>query len=176
MDCAAVRGQRGISSLDWEILGDEPLVCMVGRNGLLRRGNKVLVVLRIAIDYLVKLFVKIFELGCLGHEVLQHELGSLERAISSLREELQTVVDQGLVEEDAPLTQEISSVADNLGSTVRIISIKTEKNLVMRENILLLNSDAFGGPFSLNGIVILYSKFRSLYLESSNSTAIPRCC
>ena len=138
---------------------------MVGRNGLLRSGNKVLVVLRVAIDYLVKLLVKIFELCCLCHEVLQHKLGGLQRAISSLREELQTVVDQGLVKEDTPLTQEISSVADNLGTTVRVISVKTEKHLVMRENILLLNGDAFGGPFSLNGIVILYPRFRNLFLE-----------
>lgn len=79
----------------------------------------------------------------------------LERAVSTLGEKLETVVHQGLVEKHAPLAQEISTVTNNLDTSVSIISVESEEDLVMRQNRSLLDGNALGGPCSLNCIVIL---------------------
>jgi hypothetical protein len=52
-------------------------------------------------------------------------LGGLERAVSTLSEELKTVVHQGLVKKHAPLAQEISTVTNDLDTSVSIISIES---------------------------------------------------
>jgi len=55
-----------------------------------------------------------------------------------LCEELEAVVDQGLVEEHAPLAEEVAAVADDLDTTIGVVSIETEEDLMMREDIALL--------------------------------------
>lgn len=82
-------------------------------------------------------------------------MGGLERAVSTLSEELKAVVHQGLVEKHAPFAQEISTVTDDFNTSVSIISIESEKDLVMRQDRPLLDGNALGGPCSLNCIVIL---------------------
>lgn len=82
-------------------------------------------------------------------------MGGLERAVSTLHEELKTVVHQSLVEKHAPLAQEISTVTNDLDTSVSIISIESEKDLVMRQDRSLLDGNALGGPCSLNCIVVL---------------------
>lgn len=84
----------------------------------------------------------------LRHLIPEHELGSLQRNIISLMQEFKTVVDNGperlvhnqrsgpgngvvLVEEDAPSTQEVPTVADNLHSPLRVVAIQPFENLVI---------------------------------------------
>ena len=99
---------------------------MEGRDWLLRGCDEILVILAVTINHLVQLLVKLFQLGCLGHILLQHELGRLQRSVSPLGKKFETVVDEGLVEEYAPLSQEIATVTNYLDTTVRVIAVKSE--------------------------------------------------
>lgn len=128
---------------------------MEGRDGLLRRGDEILVVLRVSVHDLVQLLIEIVQLSCLGHVVLEHELRCLESSVSLLGEEFETVVYQRLVEEDAPLAEEISTVTNDLDTSVRVISVKSKEDLVMRQDRSLLYGNALGGPRSLNCVVVL---------------------
>lgn len=101
--------------------------------------NKVLVGL--VTGDLVELLVELGKLGRLGHLVPEHELGSLEGGVLSLGEELEAVVDNGLVEEDTPLLQEVTTVANNLDTTLGVVAIQLPENLVVykiqRSNVSL---------------------------------------
>lgn len=129
LDALSHVGFFGFNSLDGEVLGNKPLVGMVGRDGLLRGSNEVLLI--VAVSDLVELFVKLLKLGSLAHVVLGHELGGLKGGVTTLAEEGEAIVDQGLVQENTPLAQEVSSVANNLDTTVGVVSVKTEQDLVV---------------------------------------------
>jgi hypothetical protein len=116
---------EAVSSIpDGQILADEPFVGMECRDGLLGRGNQVLVVVGLSIHHLVELLVESFELSSLGHVVLKHELRCLQGRVVALGEELKTVVDQSLVKEDTPLSQKVSTVTDDLDTSLRVVTIK----------------------------------------------------
>jgi hypothetical protein len=68
---------------------------------------------------------------------------------------LETVVYQSLVEEDAPLAQEITTVADNLHTPVRVIAVNPCQDFVVRQAVPLLDRHTLGGPCPLDGIVVL---------------------
>lgn len=140
---------------DGEVLLLEPLVGVESGNRLLRGGDKVLVVGGVTVNYLVKLLVELLKLGSLGHHVLEHELGGLERNVSLAGEELETVVDQGLVEEDSPLLEEVTTVTDNLNSTLGLVTVKASENIVVGENVALLNGNTLGGPGTEQLVVVL---------------------
>lgn len=116
---------------DWQVLSNQPLIRVESRDRLLRGSNEVFVVLGVAINNLVELFVKLLQLSRLRHVVLQHELRGLQRRVSSLIKKLQSVVDQGLVQEDTPFPQEVATVSDNLDSSFRIITVQSSQNLMM---------------------------------------------
>lgn len=141
--------------LDGQVLRDKPLIRMESRYRLLGSCNEILVVGLITINNLVQLFIEVIELSGLCHVVLQHELRSLQRAISALRKEFKSIIDKCLVQEHAPLSQEVATMANDLHTTVRIVAIKTKKHLVMGENITLLDRDTFRRPSALDSILIL---------------------
>lgn len=102
---------------------------MKSGNGLFRSRNEVFVVL--AIHNLVQLLVELLELRRLRHVILHHELRRLQGGVTTLREKLEAVVDDSLVQEHAPLAQEISPVADHLHAPFRIVTVQSGQNLVM---------------------------------------------
>ena len=151
---AVAGGEAGV--LDWELLWHDPLVCVESRDWLLRGGNEVLVVDGISVLDLVKLLVEILELGGLGHVVLQHELWSLESSVSSGVQEFEAVVDHGLVEEHTPVSQEVSTVADNLDTALWVVTIQASEDLVVGKAIALLDGDTLWTPLPQFDILVLY--------------------
>jgi len=130
---------------DRKRLGVNVLVAVHARDGLLRGGNEVAVVLLVAIvgrdlcvseadlcwwkrvrntqhcvpwTHLVKGLVELLELGGLGHDLLAHHEGSLDLLVLLLAEEVKTVVDKGLVEVDTVVGEEVATVAVDLGAWV----------------------------------------------------------
>ena len=151
---AVAGGESGV--LDWELLRHDPLVCMESRDWLLRGGNEILVVDGVSVLNLVKLLVEVLKLGGLGHVVLQHELWSLESSVSSGVQELKAVVDHGLVEEDTPVSQEVSTVADNLDTALWVVTIQASEDLVVGKAVALLNGDALWTPLAQFDVLVLY--------------------
>lgn len=138
---------------------------MVRRDGLLRSGNEVLLVLGLTIHHLVQLLIELLKLSGLAHLVLDHELRCLQGGVVALRKELQAIVDEGLVEEYAPLSKEVAAVANHLDTTIRVIAVETEENFVMGENLLLLYRDALGRPCSFNHVVVLIVANRDRFVH-----------
>lgn len=119
---AEARAVSGV--LQGEVLRQQPLVGVVDRDGLLRGRDEVLVGL--SVHNLVKLYlnvspyrllfwyldkrkskhthtlVKLLQLGRLGHLILEEEEWRLEGRETLVGQELDAVVDDGLVQEDAP--------------------------------------------------------------------------
>lgn len=168
--------------LDGEVLLLQPLAVVERGQGLLRSGNEVLVRgLVLALCDLVQFFIELLELGRLGHEVLEHELRGLVGSVSLVEEELQAVVDKGQVEEQTVSGQAVSSVTDNLDTTLRIISIQTGQNLVVRKAIGPFHDSIGRGPGLDDLVVILLEFHRSVWekhphLRRNPDEYIPRCC
>lgn len=97
---------------------------MVCRDWLLRGCDKVLVVLLLAVNDFVKLVVKILKLCRFPHLILEHKLGCLQGAVTTLTKKVEAVVNKCLVEVYAPLPEEISAVTDNFDASVRVVAIK----------------------------------------------------
>lgn len=153
---AIAGGKSGV--LDRELLWHDPLVGVESRDWLLRCGNEVLVVDGISVLDLVKLLVEILKLGGLGHIVLQHELWSLESSVSSGVQELETVVDHSLIEKHTPVSQEVSTVTDNLDTALWIVSIKASEDLVVGKAVTLLDGDTFRAPLAQLDVLVLYAR------------------
>lgn len=96
---------------------------MESRDWLLGGRNEILVILSVAINDFIELLVELFQLRRLRHVILQHELRCLQWRVSFRIKELQTVIDQGLIQEDSPFPQEIPSVSNNLNSSFRVVAI-----------------------------------------------------
>lgn len=79
----------------------------------------------------------------------------MESSVSLVGEEFEAVVYQRLVEEDTPLAKEVSTVANDLDTSVGVISVKSEEDLVVRQDRSLFYGNALGGPRSLNCVVVL---------------------
>jgi len=80
----------------------------------------------------------------------------LQRGVALAREEFETVVDKSLVQEDTPLLQEVSTVTDDLDTTLRFIAVETGKNVVVGQNITLLDLDTVWCPCADKLVVVLF--------------------
>lgn len=141
-----VLGSKG-DLLDGKILVLEPLAVVEGRQWLFRGSNEVLVGgLILALSNLIQLLVELLELRGLRHEILEHELRGLVGSVALVEEELQTIVDQSQVEEKTVSSQAVSTVANNLDTTLWVISIETSQHFVVGEAAWLLHFDVLGSP------------------------------
>lgn len=131
---------------DGQVLLHHPLVCMQGADRLLGGGDEVLVVLLVAVDDLVQFLIELLQLGRLRHHILQHELRRLQGDVLPLSEELQAVVDERLVQEDAPALQEVAAVPDHLDAALGLVAIEAREHVVVRETVALLDRYALGRP------------------------------
>ena len=133
--------------LDGQVLILEPLAIVQGGQWLLGGSNEVLISrLILALSNLIQLFVELLELRSLRHKILEHELRGLVRCVALVEEELQTIVDQSQVEEKTVAGQAVSTVANNLNTTLWVISIETSQHFVVGEAAWLLHLGALGGP------------------------------
>lgn len=128
---------------------------MQGADGLLRGRNQVLVVLLVAVHNLVQLLVKLLQLGRLGHHVLQHELRRLQGYVFALGQELEAVVDEGLVQEDAPALQEVAAVSNHLDAALGLVAVEAREHVVVGETVAFLDSHARGRPRADQLVVVL---------------------
>jgi hypothetical protein len=83
---------------------------VIRRDGLLRRGNEVLVSVA---HHLIQLLVKVRELRRLGHDLLLHEEGRLHAREALLGQQRNAVVDQRLVQQQTNAFQEVTAVTSN---------------------------------------------------------------
>jgi hypothetical protein len=74
--------------------------------------------------------------------------------VTLVEEKLQAIVDEGQVQEETVARQTISSVADNLYTTLRIIPVQASKDLVVGETIGPLHNSIGGGP-GLDDLVVI---------------------
>jgi len=70
---------------------------------------------------LVKFFVELVKLRSLGHYVLVHEEGWLDLLVASFPQKIETIGDEGLVEVDAIVCEEVAPVAGYFCACTRIV-------------------------------------------------------
>lgn len=97
--------------LDRQATRFDVLIGKHGRDGLFRGSNQVLVVRRFGSGDLVQRLVELFQLGGSGHEVFLDHERCLDLLVAALTEEVEAVVDQGLVQVDTVVRQEEATVA-----------------------------------------------------------------
>lgn len=119
---------------------------MQGTDRLLGGRNQVLVVLLVTIHDLVQLLIKLLQLRRLRHHILQHELRRLQGDIFPLGEKLEAVVDEGLVQEDAPTLQEVATMPDHLDTALGLVAVEAGEHVVVGETIAFLDDHALGRP------------------------------
>lgn len=144
--CFTSIARREASVSNRQILLHHPLVCMQGADGLLRGRNQVLVVLLVAVHNLVQLFIKLLQLRRFGHHILQHKLRRLQRYVFPFGQELDTIVDQSLVQEHAPALQKVPAVTDDLDAALGLVAVEAREHVVVRETVAFLDGDAVGRP------------------------------
>lgn len=107
----------------------EPLVGVEGRDRLLRGGNQVHILV-LAVD-LVQLLVELRKLGSLSHGLLLHEVRGLELGVVALAQERKSIVDQGHIELNTGVDQEVTTVGGDLVTTLGIVTAKTVEELIV---------------------------------------------
>lgn len=132
----------------------EPLVGVEGRDGLLRGGDQVHVLV-VASD-LVELLVELGKLGSLGHGLLLHEVRGLELLVLALAQEGKAIVDKSHVELNTGIGQEVAAVGGDLVTTLGIVGTETVEDLVVGVDLGvvlgLLATDEVG---ALDNVVVL---------------------
>ena len=96
-------------------------------------------------------------------------------SIAFVEQKLETVVDQGEVEEQAVARETVATVADDLDAALRVVAADAGEDFVVREAVLLFDFGAFGNPGPDEGVVVLGKlgasvrvKDRSSYLVVAN--------
>ena len=77
------------------------------------------------------------------------------RFVSLFEQKCQSVVDEREIEEETVASQTISTVADDLDTTLWVIAIQPSQNLVVRKTVALLDYNVFGCPCPLDDVVVL---------------------
>jgi len=146
---------RVTSILDRELLLGllEPLVSVEGRDGLLRGGNQVHILV-LASD-LVQLLVELGKLSGLGHGLLLHEVRGLKLGVVALTQEAETVVDKSHVQLNTGIDQEVSTVGGDLVTALRVVSSKTVQDLVVRVDLGLVSGGDLVVVESANNLVVI---------------------
>lgn len=153
---------------DWQLLRGlvKPLVRVECRDGLLGRGDEVLVVL-VARD-LVQLLVEVLELRRLGHMLLAHHERRHDLFVRLLAEEVEAVVDQRLVQVHTVPGQVEATVPRNLRAAVRVEKLEAVHHLVVRKDVVLLLDlcvRAVGMPRLDDEVVVLRLRHRHLVAD-----------
>lgn len=141
----------GISQ--WQVLRQQPLICVVYGDGLLRSGDEVFVCL--TVNNLVQLLVELLQLGSLGHLIFEQEKRRLQRHKALAAEELETKVDDGLVQEHTPLPEEVTPVSNRLDTPIRVVTVEPGEHLVVAEALALLHRQPFWAVRSDDLVVVL---------------------
>jgi hypothetical protein len=108
----------------------EQCTSVVCRDRLLGSRNEVLI-LSLS-RHFVKFLVELRELGSLCHHVLLHEKWCHELLVASGAKESKTIVNEGKVEIDSCVCQEISTVTGNSGTTLLIVTVYPSQDFMVR--------------------------------------------
>lgn len=77
------------------------------------------------------------------------------RFVSLFEQKCQSIVDESEIEEEAVASQTVSTVADELDTTLWVITIQSSQNFVVGKTVALLNYNVFGCPCPLDDVVVL---------------------
>lgn len=130
----------------FEILLGHPLVGEHGGKWLLRSRNEVLVLDIFSLHHLVQLLIELLQLCSLGHVVGLHKERGLDGIVVAVRKEMQAIVDEGLVEQDPPLAEEVATMTDQLHASVWIVDFSALHDFVVGKAVFLLDGVSFGSP------------------------------
>mmetsp|Transcript_12423 Transcript_12423/g.13628 ORF Transcript_12423/g.13628 Transcript_12423/m.13628 type:complete len:205 (-) Transcript_12423:145-759(-) len=132
---AETRGNSSVSVGQFSFLN--PLILVVGTDGLFRGCNQILFGGSIGIvrfsGNLVKLFIKIFELGNVCHNILVHKVGWLQSLVLSFTKKCKSIIDQGLVQKYTHVRQKVSTMTGNALSSHRFESSNTPQKFIVRQ-------------------------------------------
>jgi hypothetical protein len=123
--------------LNWKAGLFDPFASVHGRDGLLRSGDQVSIVaffsclIFFASFNFVKVFFKVTQLASFFHDLLFHKVWRLDHIVSSLHEEVNSEVDESVVENDAVAFQEITSVTSDLLASFWVITSDGFQNFMM---------------------------------------------
>lgn len=78
---------------------------------------------------MVELFIELGELSHSSHDISVHEVGSLKGGEALLGVPLESVHDDGLVEEDGVALEEVGSVTSDLLASLRLVTVDHPKKL-----------------------------------------------
>jgi len=67
------------------------------------------------VTHLVELFIELIELRCLRHDVLIHQKRRLDLSVFPLSQEVEPIRDEGLIEVDTIIREEVPTMAGDLG-------------------------------------------------------------
>lgn len=122
---------RGKSTvLDGKVCSLQPFSSVHCRDGLLGCSNEVI----LTVLYRVKVLSEVIELASLVHELTLHEVGWLQESVASVGHKVQSVVDYSLVQKNSDSSEEIASVACNLGSSFWLKHVEASHDLVMMQS------------------------------------------
>mmetsp|Transcript_7346 Transcript_7346/g.10780 ORF Transcript_7346/g.10780 Transcript_7346/m.10780 type:complete len:250 (+) Transcript_7346:348-1097(+) len=95
---------RNTSISQGKLLLFDPFSFMIGTQGLFGSGNQILFRHSIGIirltSHFVQLFIKVFQLSNTRHDILIHKEGWLYNIISTFAQKGDTIIDNGLIEQD----------------------------------------------------------------------------
>jgi hypothetical protein len=119
--------------LDWKVGGGEPFLRVQCGDGLLGGGDQILVCLGLvlALGDLVEFVVKVGELGGFSHDVAEHEEGGLVGRVALVEEKLETIVDEGEVEEETVACEAVAPVADDFDAALGVVAGKSCEDAVV---------------------------------------------
>ncbi len=123
--------------LNWKVGLFDPFTSVHGRDGLLRSGDQVGIValfpclIFFAPFDFVKVFFKVTQLASFFHYLLFHKVWRLDHIVSSFHEEVNSEVDESVVEKDTVTFQEITSVACDLLTSFWVITSDGFQNFMM---------------------------------------------
>jgi hypothetical protein len=67
------------------------------------------------------------------HELALHEVRRLEKSVTSVSHEVESIVDDGLIEKDSVSSEEVASVAGDLGSSLWFEHVEASHDLMMMQ-------------------------------------------
>ena len=126
--------------LNWETGFLNPFTSVHGRNGLFRSSDQVSIVAFLTSLFLfssfnlVKVFLEVAQLTSFLHDLLLHEVWWLDHIVSSLHQEMDSEIDEGVVEKNTVTFQEVTSVPGNLLASFWIVTAEGFQDFVVIES------------------------------------------
>ena len=114
-----------------QVLAFNDAVQVEGAERLFRSGNQIQVTVVVVASDFVELFIVLFQLSNLVHNISLHEEWGLNSSVLSLAQELQAVVDQGLVQVHGDTLQVVATVTGSSRASFGVVAVNHVHQLVV---------------------------------------------